>query len=69
MTGAQAATSTDVPLLEAMLNLTKFHREHEEFYAGSPRELAVTSQMRARSLQALTDTWSVASPTTGRRPP
>ncbi|MGZ4472308.1 MAG: hypothetical protein ACXVEU_10585 [Nocardioidaceae bacterium] len=51
------------PLLEAMLNLTKFHREHEKFYASSPREFAVTLQRHARSLQGLADHWSVTEPT------
>lgn len=48
------------PLLEAMLNLTRYHREHEKFYASSPREFAVTLQRHARTLQALADQWSVA---------
>ena len=70
MTSAYAATGSNVPLLEAMLNLTKFHREHEKFYASSPRELAVTLQRHARSLQALADTWSVVEPSdrTARSP-
>ena len=25
------------PLLEAVLNLSRFHREHEKFYASAPR--------------------------------
>ena len=50
----------DVALLQAMMNLTKFHREHEKFYASSPREFAVTLQRHARTLQALADQWSVA---------
>ena len=25
------------PLLDAVLNLSHFHREHEKFYASSPR--------------------------------
>jgi len=49
----------NAPLLQAMLNLTKFHREHEKFYASSPRELAVKLQRHARSLQALADQWSI----------
>jgi hypothetical protein len=48
---------TDTALLQAMMNLTRFHREHEEYYASSPRELAVTLQRHARSLQALADQW------------
>jgi hypothetical protein len=43
-----------------MMNLTRFHREHEKFYASSPREFAVTLQRHARTLQALADQWSVA---------
>jgi len=26
------------PLVEAILNLSRFHREHEKFYAQFPRE-------------------------------
>jgi hypothetical protein len=61
---ASDSTRLDVPLLEAMMNLTRFHREHEEFYASSPRELAVTLQLHARTLQALADRWSSTAPTT-----
>jgi len=50
------------PLLQAILNLSKFHREHEKFYASSPRELAVVLQRHARTLQALADRWTTAEP-------
>jgi len=30
-------TSITDPLLEAILNLSRFHREHEKFYASAPR--------------------------------
>jgi hypothetical protein len=56
----------DSPLLDAILNLSTFHREHEKFYASSPRELAVTLQRHARTLQALADKWAVAGPPTRR---
>ena len=48
-------TETDRPptLLDAVLNLSRFHREHEKFYASSPRERAVTLQRHARTLHAL----------------
>jgi len=55
---ATVSTQTHTPLLVAMMNLTKFHREHEQFYASSPREFAVTLQRHARTLQALADQWS-----------
>lgn len=52
------------PLLHAILNLSKFHREHEKFYASAPREQAVHLQRHARTLQALADTCSVTAPST-----
>ena len=57
-------TGGNAALLEAMLNLTKFHREHEKFYASSPRELAVVLQRHARTLQALADQWSTTQAST-----
>ncbi len=53
-----SSTQGSATLLEAMMNLTKFHREHEKFYASSPREFAVTLQRHARTLLALADQWS-----------
>jgi hypothetical protein len=52
----------NLPILQAVLNLSKFHREHEKFYASSPREHAVTLQRHARSLQALADQWAASQP-------
>lgn len=52
-------------LLNAMLNLTAAHREHEKFYSVSPREQAVTLQRHSRTLHALADRWSVVMPSTG----
>jgi predicted ArsR family transcriptional regulator len=56
---APAGTSA---LLQAILNLSKFHREHEKFYASAPREFAVVLQRHARSLQALADQWAITEP-------
>jgi hypothetical protein len=50
------------PLLEAALNLSRFHREHEKYYASRPREQAVDLQRHARALHALADRWSTAVP-------
>jgi hypothetical protein len=50
------------PFLHTVLNLSRFHREHEKFYASAPRELAVTLQRHARTLHALADRWSTAEP-------
>ena len=59
---ADTAPAESLPLLHAILNLSKFHREHEKFYASSPREAAVTLQRHARSLQALADQWTITEP-------
>jgi hypothetical protein len=55
------------PLLEAMLNMTASHREHEKFYSVSPREQAVVLQRHSRTLHALADQWSTAAPS-ARKP-
>lgn len=52
------------PLLDAVFNLSRFHREHEKFYASAPRERSVVLQRHARTLHALADRWSTASPST-----
>jgi hypothetical protein len=61
-----ATSNSDIkdgsPLLAAVLNLSRFHREHEKFYASSPREVAVTLQRHARTLHALADRWSTVTP-------
>jgi len=56
--------SAAAPLLDAALNLSQYHREHEKFYAASPRELAVDLQRHARTLHALADQWTTATPST-----
>ena len=43
--------------LEAIENLSRFHREHEKFYAQRPREQAVSLQRHSRALCALADSW------------
>src|SRR5690349_8233723 len=58
---ASSPSQGSTPLLEAMSNLTRFHREHEKFYGAAPREAAISLQRHARTLQALADRWSTAS--------
>ena len=48
------------PLLEAVLNLSRFHREREKFYASAPLETAVQLHRHARTLLALADRWAAA---------
>jgi hypothetical protein len=44
--------------LAAIENLSRFHRDHEKFYAQAPREQAVALQRHARTLSALADRWA-----------
>lgn len=55
-------TAQQQELLEAVLNLSAFHRDHEKFYSSAPREAAVTLQRHARTLLALADRWSTVEP-------
>lgn len=48
------------PLLDAIENLSRFHRGHERFYAQEPRAQAVQLQRHARTLASLADRWSTA---------
>jgi hypothetical protein len=52
------------PLREAILNLSRVHREHEKFYASSPLETAAQLHRHARTLLALADRWATAEPST-----
>lgn len=45
--------------LVAIENLSRFHREHETFYAQRPREQAVALQRHSRALSALADRWEL----------
>jgi hypothetical protein len=47
------------PLLSMVLNLARFHREHEKFYAESPLHDAITLQRSSSALKALAERWSV----------
>ena len=44
-------------LFDMILNLSKYHREHEKFYAQRPLEQAVTFQKSSRVLKTLADRW------------
>ncbi|MGY1701881.1 hypothetical protein [Geodermatophilus sp. SYSU D00766] len=59
MSAGQAGRS---PLLEAALNLSRFHKEHERFYATSPLETALRLRRHARALLALADRWTTVEP-------
>jgi hypothetical protein len=50
-------------LLEMIGNLSRFHREHEKFYAQAPLRTAVDIEAASRVLKALADRWTSVSPT------
>jgi hypothetical protein len=52
-------------LLQAILNLSRFHKEHERFYSGAPLETALRLQRHAGTLQALADRWETVTPAAG----
>lgn len=58
------------PLLDAVLNLAHFHREHERFYSSAPLETALRLQRHGRALAALADRWTTTTPAAdpGRNP-
>lgn len=49
-------------LLEAVLNLSRDHREHEKYYAAAPLEDALRLQRISRTLKALAERWSAVKP-------
>ena len=49
-------------MLETIENLSRFHREHEKFYAQAPLEQAIALQRWSRSLKALADHWQQVDP-------
>lgn len=54
-------------LLQTILNLARFHREHEKFYARAPLEQALSLQRWSAAVQALADRWQAVEPV--QKPP
>jgi hypothetical protein len=61
-----AGSANLLPLLEAILNQSRVHKEHERFYSSSPLETALRLQRHTRTLQALADRWITAKPSSRR---
>ena len=55
------------PQLTTILNLSRYHREHEKFYARAPLECAIDLQRAARTLTTLADRWSRTAATESTR--
>lgn len=51
-------------VLETALNLSRFHKQHERFYAAAPLETALRLHRHARALQCLADRWATVEPAT-----
>jgi hypothetical protein len=50
--------SEDQGFLNSILNLSKYHREHEKFYAKAPLKQAVELQKASQILKTLADRWA-----------
>lgn len=55
MTGPE--TNRQSAMLDTILNLSQYHREHELFYSRAPLEVAVKLQVVSRALKALALKW------------
>ena len=55
-------TSSADPFLTVVLNLSRFHREHEKFYAESPLHEAIALSRTSSALKALAERWSTVQP-------
>src|SRR5687767_14558475 len=53
------------PLLDMVLNLSRFHREHEKHYAEAPLQDALELQRAAAGLRSLAERWSEVEPQAG----
>jgi hypothetical protein len=51
------------PFMEAVGNLSRYHREHEKRYSAEPLEVALRLQRFSRTLKALAERWRTAEPT------
>ncbi len=57
---------SDSPMA-AILNMSKFHREHEKFYAKNPLKDAIRIQEASVTLKTLADRWSRVEPAAASR--
>lgn len=58
--------STCKQSLDVMLNLAKYHREHEKFYAQAPLRTAIELQQASKTLKTLADRWTWVEPQEGQ---
>jgi hypothetical protein len=54
--------AANTALFDTILNLSRYHREHEKFYAQAPLESAIALQGASRTLKTLADRWQHAEP-------
>ena len=52
--------------LDTIRNLSRFHREHEKFYAQAPLQQAIGLQQASRVLKTLADHWAEVEPSSPR---
>jgi hypothetical protein len=49
-------------MIETILNLSKYHREHEKFYSQAPLQQAISLQHVSRLLKTLAERWGQVKP-------
>jgi hypothetical protein len=54
-------------LIEAMLNLSRYHQQHEKFYAQTPLQQAIAMQQASRVLKTFADRWDKTEPQEARQ--
>jgi hypothetical protein len=65
--GAHDETAPEAPAIDLapILNLSRYHREHEKFYAQAPLVTAVELHGASRTLTTLADRWDEVEPAEG----
>lgn len=56
------AATAPTDLFQTVLNLSRYHREHEKFYARAPLESAIALQHASGTLKTLAAHWSEVEP-------
>jgi hypothetical protein len=62
ITGDNNYMKSEKYLIESILNLSKYHREHEKFYSKAPLEQAIEIQNASLALKTLADRWNKIEP-------
>lgn len=65
MSSEQPEASQPRTALDALLNLSRYHREHEKYYAQAPLQTAVRLNEASKVLKTFADRWADVEPLDG----